>query len=26
LIMRLYLPDDEVREHRWKMPPLEKVE
>jgi hypothetical protein len=26
LIMRLYLPDAEVREHRWKMPPLEKVE
>jgi hypothetical protein len=26
LIMRLYLPDAEVREHRWKMPPLERVE
>jgi hypothetical protein len=26
LVMRLYLPGKEVREHRWKMPPLEKVE
>ena len=26
LVMRLYLPDKEVREHRWEMPPLERVE
>jgi hypothetical protein len=25
LVMRLYLPDADVREHRWKMPLLERV-
>jgi len=25
LVMRLYLPDPEVLEHKWKLPPLERV-
>jgi hypothetical protein len=25
LVMRLYLPEPEVLEHKWKQPPLERV-
>jgi len=25
VVMRLYLPEPEVLEHRWKQPPLERV-